>query len=411
MGRSKALSLAANSREGYVPTGSVACPLEASESVVGGYFPKPLSKGHGRAFCYLPLPVATGLPVHINAMFALHSDRRQLSYATEDDKNNVRVEWNVAQLADTLTLAYVQLLQDLCLVHPRTAPGVDVAPLGTKETDLSILWPTMNDTETYFRPLVRMFYALAVKSTDVPMTCGADGNLRAFAQTIFLESTLAASQLVGTVAMEALSMNYVTTGGRRSIGIMSDAIRSALIAVGEWDSVEASIFTMERFYSEIFFPNLSNLSALARDSLVLFALQQNSALVQISLREHACIPASPDGSKLRRPCDLVHPLLGAANLFDPVDGRFPHSGCFNSKEVLDALQRLGMCVNELSWADILDRCRAMQAFWRVDPKLAKSRLTMLMIFMDKMLLSSSVSCFNIVFLSNVKLFNNQYIRN
>ena len=32
----------------------------------------------GRAFCFLPLPVLTGLPVHINGYFELSSNRRDI---------------------------------------------------------------------------------------------------------------------------------------------------------------------------------------------------------------------------------------------------------------------------------------------------------------------------------------------
>lgn len=32
----------------------------------------------GRAFCFLPLPVLTGLPVHVNAFFELSSNRRDI---------------------------------------------------------------------------------------------------------------------------------------------------------------------------------------------------------------------------------------------------------------------------------------------------------------------------------------------
>ena len=32
----------------------------------------------GRAFCFLPLPISTGLPAHVNGCFALTSNRREL---------------------------------------------------------------------------------------------------------------------------------------------------------------------------------------------------------------------------------------------------------------------------------------------------------------------------------------------
>ena len=33
---------------------------------------------HGNAFCYLPLPGPTGLPVHVHAAFALTDNRRDI---------------------------------------------------------------------------------------------------------------------------------------------------------------------------------------------------------------------------------------------------------------------------------------------------------------------------------------------
>jgi hypothetical protein len=39
-----------------------------------------LSDHSGRAFCFLPLPVRTGLPVHVNGYFELSSNRRDVWY-------------------------------------------------------------------------------------------------------------------------------------------------------------------------------------------------------------------------------------------------------------------------------------------------------------------------------------------
>ena len=35
----------------------------------------------GHAFVFLPLPIATGLPVHVNGFFELSENRRELWYA------------------------------------------------------------------------------------------------------------------------------------------------------------------------------------------------------------------------------------------------------------------------------------------------------------------------------------------
>ena len=36
------------------------------------------NEGSGNAFCFLPLPVDTGLPVHVNGFFELSSNRRDI---------------------------------------------------------------------------------------------------------------------------------------------------------------------------------------------------------------------------------------------------------------------------------------------------------------------------------------------
>lgn len=39
----------------------------------------PVGRGvQGRAYCFLPLPIETHLPVHVNGYFALGSNRREL---------------------------------------------------------------------------------------------------------------------------------------------------------------------------------------------------------------------------------------------------------------------------------------------------------------------------------------------
>ena len=73
------------------------------------------SEGHqdvqGKAFCFLPLPFKTGLPVHVNGHFALnHEDRRSL---WRDDKGTYRSNWNEALLQQVVAPCYVTLLDEV----------------------------------------------------------------------------------------------------------------------------------------------------------------------------------------------------------------------------------------------------------------------------------------------------------
>lgn len=87
----------------------------------------------GRVYCFLPIPMESGLPIHINSLFALSSNRRSIwfgesSSASSSSPQNaqskskgrpsvvgdvdVKGEWNQYALGRTVPLAYVQLLED-----------------------------------------------------------------------------------------------------------------------------------------------------------------------------------------------------------------------------------------------------------------------------------------------------------
>ncbi|KAG9491985.1 hypothetical protein GDO78_000478 [Eleutherodactylus coqui] len=63
-------------RLGLVPCGGVAVML--SESQDGKWRVKPFSGNVGEVFCYLPLRIKTGLPLHINGCFAVTSNRKEI---------------------------------------------------------------------------------------------------------------------------------------------------------------------------------------------------------------------------------------------------------------------------------------------------------------------------------------------
>jgi sacsin len=75
----------------------------------------------GQAYCFLPLPVMTRLPVHVNGYFELSSNRRDIWYG--DDMigdGRMRAEWNRSLLRDIIAVAYVRLLS---LATEQCGPG------------------------------------------------------------------------------------------------------------------------------------------------------------------------------------------------------------------------------------------------------------------------------------------------
>ncbi|CAH0517172.1 unnamed protein product [Peronospora belbahrii] len=65
----------------------------------------------GRAFCFLPLPVRVGLPVHINGYFELSSNRRDIWIGDDmSGDGKLRSEWNANLLVDAVAPAYLTFL-------------------------------------------------------------------------------------------------------------------------------------------------------------------------------------------------------------------------------------------------------------------------------------------------------------
>lgn len=65
----------------------------------------------GLAFCFLPLPVKTGLTVQVNAYFEISSNRRSIWFGADMDRGGkLRSDWNKLLLEDAVAPAFSELL-------------------------------------------------------------------------------------------------------------------------------------------------------------------------------------------------------------------------------------------------------------------------------------------------------------
>ncbi|TAE54536.1 MAG: hypothetical protein EAZ88_08800 [Oscillatoriales cyanobacterium] len=73
--------------------------------------PQPVN---GKVYCFLPLPLETGLPIHINGFFNLNSSRDNLSSDSgQTGKDRPRSIWNHLLAQHVLSNAYANLIVDL----------------------------------------------------------------------------------------------------------------------------------------------------------------------------------------------------------------------------------------------------------------------------------------------------------
>jgi sacsin len=96
-----------------VPWAAVAAELDAANGAdsESSSLAEASREPSGRAFCFLPLPVRTGLPVHVNAFFELSSNRRDVWHGGDMSGGGAaRSEWNQALLEKVVSPSYVALL-------------------------------------------------------------------------------------------------------------------------------------------------------------------------------------------------------------------------------------------------------------------------------------------------------------
>jgi sacsin len=93
----------------FLPWGGVAAHLLRNSEVA------PTTVGN--AFCFLPLPVETGLPIHINGYFELSSNRRDIWIGQDmTGEGRIRSEWNELLLSDVIGPLYVDLLMHVSTI-------------------------------------------------------------------------------------------------------------------------------------------------------------------------------------------------------------------------------------------------------------------------------------------------------
>ena len=361
MGRGQAFKFSVNDK-GLLPAAAVAVQLIPQEretfvpEPVGGIAAGGKPHHNGTVFCYLPLPIHSGLPVHINGAFAVDSSRRHLKEKTEDDKTCVGVEWNNVLLKDCVCAAYLDLLEDM-----KAAATI---------YSFHSLWPREHDVERCCEPLARSFYE---KVAGGGFCLFSDGKRWVdINQVIFLEPDFRHDQRVGDISFALLQM--LVNENEVVVDLPGDVFKS-FVKYGLKEKIQAKTFGKSRFFTELFFPNILSVPTKIRDELILFALDDSKGELDESIKAYACIPVSPTGKNLKRPTELVNPNKAAASLFLEKDERFP-SG--TTKTFLDSvrlakLEQLGMVGDDLPWVLFEERANSVSVLNEESSKEALER--------------------------------------
>ncbi|XP_021846367.2 uncharacterized protein [Spinacia oleracea] len=131
----------------------------------------------GRAFCFLPLPISTGLPAHVNAYFELSSNRRDIWFGNDmSGGGRTRSDWNIYLLEHVAAPAYAHLLEKLAM------------EVGSCEWFLSF-WPTKSGGEPWSSVVQKLYMFIADFDVRVLHTQARGGQWISAKQALFPDFT------------------------------------------------------------------------------------------------------------------------------------------------------------------------------------------------------------------------------
>ena len=336
----------------------------------------------GKLFCFLPLPICSGFPVHVNGAFAVAASRRSLKEKTADDKSCPGVEWNNLLMQDSICAAYLDLLEDL----KKTA---------TDEYEFHSLWPKSCQVEPNCQPLARSFYQMLASGS---CSLFSDGNRWVdITQVVFLEPNFRQDPQVGDMSFEVFHL--LKKGKEAIVDLPADVYKSFL----ECDLatvIQDKSYDKGRFFRELFFPNIKLVPSHQRDKLVLYVLDlcaqhDKNDDFDYLIKSHECIPASPDGQTLKCPGKLINPYKTAASLFGPEDKRFPFGteATFLNSLRLAKLEQLGMLTDDLPWPEVVERAHSISILNESSGEAALKRVKALMNHLEWKLCGEEESSF------------------
>ena len=374
MGDGKALQFSMNDPS-LVPSGGVAVQLVPKEPEA--FIPLSVSrdfdgkKPSGTIFCYLPLPIQSGLAVHINGPFAVTSNRRYLPEKLEDDKSCYGAEWNDALMQDCIVAAFFKLLEDV---------KQNISDHGSYV--YHSLWPRVCNVHQHCWPFLISFYKQLARGGHVLFSNELEW--ADITRVVFLHPSLRMNHQIGDVSFAVLKhlakVNYLV------VDLPAEVFESFL-GCHLWDEIKDKAFDEIRFFSEIFFPNILKVPTNLRNELVLYALKLDRDDFHELIKRHACIPVSSSEKVLKCPTQLVNPSGQASCLYCHDDARFPggKEDTFLSPLILGRLQKLGMKSNDLPWDDIAERAESIQKLSIANRKAAIKRAKALLDFTERKL--------------------------
>ena len=133
----------------------------------------------GLAFCFLPLPVHTALPVHLHGYFCVSDNRRSIKWPSHDEQGH-DAQWNKALIHKLIAPAYATLLSSKCALSC-------LSPATQEVSSAYSSWPSYSEIKNHQISVELLEPMLScMKNSRVLWTSANEGEWVSFTQAYFV---------------------------------------------------------------------------------------------------------------------------------------------------------------------------------------------------------------------------------
>ncbi|XP_030633609.1 sacsin [Chanos chanos] len=360
-------------RLGLVPCGGVAVLLSEEEN--RKWTVKTNANPIGEVFCYLPLRIKTGLPVHINGCFAVTSNRKEIW------KTDTKGQWNSIFMRHVIVKAYLAALN---MLRSMAESGELL------DYSYYAAWPDPGVVHDDFNLISQGVYQEIAKGGDDDQAkVFSDGKTWVSIKCVrFLDDSLLCRPDIGSAAFK-IFLKYLRKCGSQDLCAVElpEWVKEGFDDAGCKGKLMENTLTEKQFFSDVFLPHIQDIDKDLRDPLMQYVLNEKLEDFAPILRETPCIPSSGPSHKLVLPSRLIHPEGRVAKLYSSDDGRFPEGTLrdYLNPVCLVKLVQLGMVKDDLSWEDLIERAESVLALNETDHTAACQRSSIVLSLVDEKL--------------------------
>ena len=339
-------------------TASVACHLVKEDS---SYTCQAIE---GNAFCFLPLSVpSTGLPVHVSANFAVMSNRSGIwTEGSSGVASDSRERWNQHLMTTVIPKAYCNLLkklQGMCISGELILYNFfDLWPL---KSSLQIKYPW-----EYMIPVL-----LGLISKENLFYSSSTHQWLMITESQFLHP------LFQSHSHDCVSFHNAASILQLPVVSLPDSHLAQLKDVCDLDE----LLVTENEFAQNFLNKIKWFDSHIeiRNKILYIMLSatgsSSSSYIEISnqLQKIPCIPTSHSGTKLKLACKLVDPIE-YQDMFVPDDEMFPFDSFYKNPLVREAMVKLGLMTNNISWDAIISSAKTIKNLFDSDENKALKRV-------------------------------------